>query len=229
MRTKGRAPSGLRTVLLRPVLAAAATTGLLLGAPTASAAQDGEGDDRLAAAPALGWTVGEDDAPVTVVEFSDISCPYCAEFHAGTRAALIEEYVGSGEVRWITLSYVSGLYRNSEALLAAAECAGRQGRYEEFLEAAYDGRDAWLRAGEGEVAEVIEGLGVQLDLDPAALEACRSDPTVRDRLDRIRALAPRVGVRGTPTWIVNGFPVMGALPLGYARQFIESQLERGGG
>jgi protein-disulfide isomerase len=224
-----RAPRGARSDRLGApsvlgLLALALT--LLLGLPARSAAQD---DDPLAGAPGLGWTVGEDDAPVTVVEFSDISCPYCAEFHSGTRAELIEEYVASGRVRWITLSYVSGLYRNSEALLVAAECAGRQGRYEAFLGAAYDEREAWLRAGEGEVAEVIEGLGVQLDLDPAALETCRTDPTVGDRLDRISALAPRVGVRGTPTWIVNGFPVMGALPLGYARQFIESQLEGGGG
>jgi protein-disulfide isomerase len=51
---------------------------------------------------------------------------------------------------------------------------------------------------------------------------------VNERLSAIRELARTAGVRGTPTWMVNGFPVMGNLPLGYARQFIESQLEPGG-
>lgn len=228
MTAPGGAPRVLRRSPWNPALLTAATVVLLGALPDGVGAQDEE-EDVLARAPALGWTVGEEDAPVTVVEFSDISCPYCAEFHGGTRAALIDEYVGSGQVRWITLSYVSGLYRNSEPLLVAAECAGRQGRYEEFVGAAYDEREAWLRAGDGEVATVVNRLARAVGVEPTGFADCRADATVRERLDRIRALAPRVGVRGTPTWIVNGFPVMGALPLGYARQFIESQLERGGG
>lgn len=224
-----RAPRGARPERLRApsvVRLLALALGLLLGLPGRSAAQD---DDPLAGAPGLGWTVGEDDAPVTVVEFSDISCPYCAEFHSGTRAELIQEYVGSGQVRWITLSYVSGLYRNSEALLVAAECAGRQGRYEEFVGAAYRDREAWLGARGPEVAAAVEALVAETGLDAAAFAECGVDPSVSARLERVKVMAREAGVRGTPTWMVNGFPVMGALPLGYARQFIESQLEGIGG
>jgi len=194
--------------------------------PSPGFAQDEE-EDRLARAGSLGWVVGEAAAPVTVVEFSDVSCPYCADFHAGTRAALIEEYVTSGGVRWISLSYVSGLYRNSEALLVAAECAGRQARYEDFLDAAYKERDTWLRAPEGELPPVVAGFVADLELDGVAFEECQGDPSVTERLDAVAKLAREAGVRGTPTWMVNGFPVMGALPLDYARQFIESQLDPG--
>lgn len=199
---------------------------LLVVLPSPVFAQDDE-DDPLAGAESLGWVVGEAAAPVTVVEFSDVSCPYCADFHAGTRAELIDEYVPSGKVRWITLSYVSGLYGNSEALLVAAECAGRQGRYEAFLDAAYAEREAWLRAPDRELPSVVQGFVAELELDRTAFAECQVDPQVMERLGTVSELAREVGVRGTPTWMVNGFPVMGALPLGYARQFIESQLEPG--
>lgn len=194
--------------------------------PSPGFAQEDQ-EDRLVGAESLGWVVGEAAAPVTVVEFSDVSCPYCADFHSGTRAALIEEYVPQGHVRWISLSYVSGLYRNSETVLVAAECAGRQDRYEDFLAAAYAERDTWLRAPERELPPVVAGFAADLGLDRDAFDACQGDPTVMKRLDAVAELAREAGVRGTPTWMVNGFPVMGALPIGYARQFIESQLEPG--
>ena len=186
-------------------------------------AQDTD-DDHRAVAESLGWPEGAHDAPVTVVEFTDISCPYCASFHQGTRRELIEEFVSSGRVRWIRLSYVSGLYPNSERMSVAAECAGRQGRYGDFLEAAYGSRDSWTLGGNVAVADAIDRLAVQVDVDRESFEACLVDPTVIERIQSVGRLARDVGVRGTPTWVVDGFPVMGDLPLAYARSFILSRL-----
>ena len=62
----------------------------------------------------------------------------------------------SSVVRWITLSYVSGLYPNSDALSVAAECAGRQGRYDDFLTAAYDDRESWLRSSDADAISAAE-------------------------------------------------------------------------
>lgn len=180
--------------------------------------------ERLAEAEGLGWAVGAADAAVTVIEFTDVSCPYCASFHSGTRASLHEEFVASGKVRWITLSYVSGLYPNSAAVSVAAECAGAQGRFEDFMAAAYTERDSWLRAGHAQVATAVGRFARQTDLDIDSFEACRLDTSASARIERIVSLAREVGVRGTPMWFVDGFPVMGDLPLGYARQFITSQL-----
>lgn len=180
--------------------------------------------DRLAGAESLGWSVGTPEAPVTVVEFTDVSCPYCASFHAGTRAELTNEFVSPGRVRWITLTYISGLYPNSEELSVAAECAGKEGLYETFLKAAYEDRDAWVGANDDGVAAAIERLAGSTGLDPTAFATCRRDPATRERIERVGALAREVGVRGTPTWFVDGFLVMGDLPLGYARQFITTRL-----
>ena len=173
----------------------------------------------------LGWSVGHAEAPLTVVEFTDISCPYCTSFYNGTRASLHAEFVEGGKVRWVTLSYVSGLYPNSEALFLGLECAGHQDRYDDFLRIAYLDRETWIRANRDGVEAALENLVGQVGLDRAAFSSCRADPSVRERLKNIVALSREVGVRGTPTWFVDGFLVMGDLPHGFARHFITSRLE----
>ena len=216
----GRSESGIAQPLALIVLLS--LTGMAVSPePVTAQAANAE---RLVEAERLGWPVGEAEAPVTVVEFTDVSCPYCASFHAGTRAELAAEFVASGQVRWITLTYVSGLYPNSEALSVAAECAGREGLYETFLHAAYEDRDAWVGGRRSAVASAIERLVERTGLDPVTFAACRRDPCARRRIERVGELAREVGVRGTPTWFVDGFLVMGDLPLGYARRFITTRL-----
>lgn len=212
------------------------------GAPTAAAGDPTAATARLLAevAPALGWTRGPADASVTIVEFSDLSCPYCAEFHADVRARLITEFVepaGATDashaddapnpaVRWITLSYVAGLYPNSLLASEAVECAAQQGAHETYLDRVYRGRDDWLRASRNDALDTLRAHAQALDLDLASWHACLDAPAVRERIRQINALAREVGIRGTPTWVVDGFPVMGALPLDYARSFIEQRLKR---
>ena len=180
--------------------------------------------EKLEISEDLGWSVGDAEAPLTVVEFTDISCPYCSSFYSGTRASLQAEFVEGGKVRWITLSYVSGLYPNSEALFLGLECAGRQDRYDDFLWVAYLDRESWIRADRDEVETVAENLADQVGLDRVAFSSCRTDPSIRERLRDIVTLSREVGVRGTPTWFVDGFLVMGDLPHGFARHFITSRL-----
>jgi protein-disulfide isomerase len=182
-------------------------------------------EEGLAEATELGWAVGSDSAAITVVEFTDFSCPYCAGFHEGTRAELRREFVESGQVRWITLSYVSGLYPRSDVASRAAECAGRVGEYERFMGAAFRHRDRWVRATDEGVREVVRELADGIGLDRSDFEACMADPQVGERIAAAARLARELGVRGTPTWFVDGFPVMGNLPLGYARRFILNRLQ----
>lgn len=197
----------------------------LVAAP--AQAQTATDEDALDGAAALGWVNGSESSQITIVEFTDVSCPYCASFHGGTRAELIREYVDSGKVQWITLTYISGLYKNSEAVSIAAECAGRQGHYDAFTAAVYESRDDWVDADASTVSQTVERLARSTQLDAAAFEACTVDPTVAQRLEDVASLATAKGVRGTPTWFVDGFLVMGDLPFGYARSFVERRLPSG--
>ena len=74
------------------------------------------------------------------------------------------------------------------------------------------------------VAAAVTRLAERSELDATTFESCRREGAPNARIERIRELAREVGVRGTPTWFVDGFLVMGDLPLGYARQFIATRL-----
>ena len=163
------------------MLTAFVSAALWAGTTQPLAAQSEE-ENPLAGAEGLGWVKGDPDAPITVVEFTDVSCPYCARFHEGTRQALIDEFVPTGQVRWITLTYVSGLFPNSEIPSLAVECAGRQGRYEDFAGRVYAERDRWVRARSAAIRPIMDELATGLDLDAAAFAACMADPTVEQRV-----------------------------------------------
>ncbi len=215
--------TGRSSVRLRALLSSA----ILLAASAQPGAGQSPAEAALVDAEAVGWGVGSEHAPVVVVEFSDLSCPYCATFHDGTRKALREEFVDGGRVRWVTLSYVSGQYRFSEAAALAAECAGLQGEYEAFSASMLAKRDDWVGGPSGAVEAVVRSVADALELDRTAWATCLESADVAQRLDTIRDMARQAGVRGTPTWFVDGFAVMGALPLGYARSFIVDRLEAG--
>src|SRR5690606_24185800 len=77
----------------------------------------------------VGWVTGLDDAPVTVIEFSDFGCPFCAQFALDTYPTLHTEFVLAGQVRWIYVPFVIGRFPNGEGAALAGECAGEQGRF----------------------------------------------------------------------------------------------------
>lgn len=206
---------------------AVAVSGVLTFGVPHDAASQSPAEEALVGAEAVGWSVGSSDAPVLVIEFSDLSCPYCATFHEGTRKALREEFVENGQVRWITLSYDSGQYRFSGMAARGAECAGRQDGYEAYSGSMLRRRDEWIGGPARTVESTIAAVADALDLDGDAFAACLGSTVIDERLETVRDMAARAGVRGTPTWFVDGFAVMGALPLGYARSFIVDRLEGG--
>jgi protein-disulfide isomerase len=188
----------------------------------------GASQDSLAVGD-LGVLHGNPAAPVQVVEFSDFSCPYCATFHQAARDSLFATFVAEGRVRWISLPYVSGLYPHSRPAAAAAWCAGLEGRFEALSDLLYRHRGRWVGGARGEALEAILALGREAGLDPEALRRCVDAPDTRDRIRRVRRLAREVGVRGTPTYFIDGFPAMGALPFAYVRRLVDRRLEGTGG
>lgn len=171
----------------------------------------------------LGVRHGDPDAPVQVVEFSDFSCPYCATFHLSTRDSLFATYVGRGEVRWISLPYVSGLYANSTLATSAAVCAARWGRYDGLARALYRDRGEWVSAPASAARTFILELGEGVGLAPGELARCMESDATLDRIRRTGRMAQELGVRGTPTYFIDGFPAMGALPFPYVRRLIDGR------
>lgn len=175
----------------------------------------------------LGHTRGDPDAPIVVVEFSDFGCPYCARFARGTMPGIEEEFIARGLVRWRYVPVVFG-FPGGELMGAAAECAARQRGTAGFWEVhdLFYARQVALR-GEGVRPRLLQWLG-ELGLDPAALDACIDDPATRGLLERNNQASARWFVRGTPTFVVNGVPMSGAMPIEFFRQVFGTVLDPSG-
>ncbi len=172
----------------------------------------------------LGFLAGSPDAPVQVVEFSDFSCPYCREFHSGTYQTLHADYVATEKVRWIYIPFASGQYPHSFAAAAVAECAGRQGHFETVRDRLYETQDAWKQEDEPTAGAHFMSLVEDIPLDGGALITCAASPEVAARLEQARELAARVGVTGTPAYVIDGFPAVGALPAEFIGQVLDARL-----
>ncbi|MEJ2503456.1 MAG: thioredoxin domain-containing protein [Gemmatimonadota bacterium] len=183
--------------------------------------------DTLAADLDLGYTLGDPSAPIAVVEFSDFGCPYCARFARTTLPGIRQDYIDAGLVRWRYVPVVFG-FPGGELMGTAAECAADQGggalfwRVHDLL---YE-RQTALRSPDAR-PRLVEWLG-ELGVDTARLEACMDAPGTRERLAEHNQVAQKWYVRGTPTFLVNGVPMSGAMPPEFFQRVFATVLDPSG-
>jgi protein-disulfide isomerase len=151
--------------------------------------------------PERNGVLGDPDAPLTVTEFVDLQCPFCAQVSASTLPAIVNDYVRSGKVK---LEARTMHFLGPDSTVAAQVAAGaeRQGRLWPFLEAFYAGQG---QENSGYVTDDFlrrAAAAAGVDADEAFAQA-NSDFANR-RLDRAETDARRLGVESTPTLVVSG-------------------------
>ncbi|EFN92476.1 DsbA-like protein [Mobiluncus mulieris FB024-16] len=167
-------------------------------------------------------TLGKDSAPVTLTVMSDFSCPMCTRWEQQTLPAL-EELAAAGDVKlqWVNLVIFAEQYR-SDIAAHGAIAAGKQGKLWEFVHAAYGA------AGEGNhaeytkesVTEMAKAAGVP-DIEKFKTDLT-SDETEKQMQDESRS-ARRLGINGTPFFIVGDSVISGAYPTEYFANTIKYQ------
>lgn len=167
----------------------------------------------------IGFDFGAEDAPVKVVEFSDYGCGYCRRFHTEIFPTLMEEFVDAGVVRWKYVTYVSGMFPNGLPAAYAAECAGEQGLFPEVSRALYERQPDWK--GMRDPYAVFESLVAETGGDPARFRACFQEERPKGRVRSGILSGSRLGVRGTPWFLVQGRRVLGAQPASFWRDIIK--------
>jgi len=169
--------------------------------------------------------VGDVDAPVVMIEWGDFLCGYCARFALETEPELIERYVDTGVLRieWRDLPLQGdGAWISALGGRAAAEQDAFWAFHGHlYADALADRSVRFTRDG---LLEVADGLG----LDVAAFEATLDDPDVAEHVAAEARQAQQLGISGTPAFLINDQPVMGAQPLQVFAGIIESAAaERG--
>lgn len=161
-----------------------------------------ETDDPLA--------LGDEDAPVVLIAYSDFTCPFCATWAQETQPELVERYVDSGELRieWREFPYLG---EPADTLSIGALAAGEQDSFWEYQEVVFDSQDDLTSASqpEEELMGIVDDLGLDSDRFAEDLE----DEELAEKVDADFSQGMQIGVSGTPAFIINGDPVMGAQPL----------------
>jgi protein-disulfide isomerase len=204
----------------------AAAAGLALGASLGSHVTDRAGgapyEVQEVDVSQLGYDFGEPHAPVRVVEFSDFGCGYCRLFHVETFPALNEEFIQQGKVSWKYIPFVTGMFANGNHAAVTGECAGEQGRFIEMSERLYRDQKEWM--GSRATDPTFRRYAQEAGLDLTRFEQCVQQGWRSERVLTSSQAAFRLGVRGTPTFFVDDYPVSGAIPLDVFRDFLNAML-----
>lgn len=164
---------------------------------------------------------GDVDAPVVIMEFADYRCPFCASWGRDVQPAL-QDLIDDGTVR---LEFRDRILfgEESEATALAARAAGEQGMYWEYHDAIYA---AAPDSGHPDMPrEKLLGFAEEIDIpDLEKFEADLDSPELREAMQADQEQGESLGVRSTPTFLVNTVALVGAQPEQVFRQAIEQEL-----
>jgi protein-disulfide isomerase len=162
--------------------------------------------------------LGDKDAPVTIIEFSDYECPFCSRFWSDTLPQLKREYIDTGKVKLVYRDFPLSIHPNAQIAAEAAECAGEQGKYWEMHDQIFENQG---QLGEGALKQWALGLG----LDSGKFNSCLDSGKFTSEVQKDLADGSAVGASGTPTFFINGRKIVGAQPFSAFKAIIDSELD----
>jgi protein-disulfide isomerase len=167
--------------------------------------------------------LGDPNAPVVIVEFSDFQCPFCRRHFLQTMPLLREQFIDTGKVQYIFKDFpLDGIHPQARKAAEAANCAARQGQYWPMHDKLFAEQERW--SGNSDAVTVFKQFAETLGLDTAAFGACLDGGETAAEIEEDVQEGLRAGVEGTPAFFINGRFVSGAQPFDVFRQILEQLL-----
>ncbi len=154
--------------------------------------------------------LGDPDAPITLIEFSDYQCPYCQRFYSTVLPEIKANYIDTGKVKFVYRDFPISSHVNALPAAIAAECAGEQDNYWSMHDKLFTNYASWVALPE--VGSVFKQYAAEIDLDADSFASCFDNKDVEDEINGDLKDAIGYSVTATPTLFVNGQKVVGAQP-----------------
>lgn len=166
----------------------------------------------------LDQVMGEDEAPVTLIEFASFTCGHCARFHTETLPELKEEYIDTGAARLVFRDFpLDGLALRASML---AHCAAPE-QYYTLVDVLFATQQQWVSSPNP--MQALANIGRQAGIGEADFDACMENEQLADRiLRRAREAEEQYGVDSTPSFVINGELMIGNQPI----ERFEAAIER---
>jgi protein-disulfide isomerase len=166
--------------------------------------------------------LGDADAPITIIEYSSLTCPHCASFHQDTLPQLKQEWIETGKAKLVFRHYPLDRLALGAALMT--NCFEGD-RFFAVLEMLFAQQQQWARADNP--GQALARIGAQAGMDQSTFEQCVTDQQeAQDILAKQEAGRKQAEIQSTPTFLIEGEKIEGAKPYAEFEEVL-SDLEDG--
>ena len=175
--------------------------------------------------------IGDPNAPITIVEFSDFECPFCARFNAQTLPTIINQYIDQGKVKLVFRDFpIQSIHPNSVSASLAAQCAHDQGKFREMHDVLFEKQKEWSRTGTVEALSVLSQYSADMGMDREVFDSCLNSDKYIDEIQNDLNDGRSYGVSGTPGFFIGNdhigyVELKGAQPFESFKKIIDAQLD----
>jgi len=167
--------------------------------------------------PKKDYILGDPDAPITILEFSDFECPFCARYFKQTQRQIEKEYIDTGKAKIVFKHFPLGFHAKAQKAAEASECAGEQGKFWEYHDTIFENQQS---IG---ISDLKKYAG-DLKLDQSKFDSCLDDGKFEQKVKDDFQQGSSYGVSGTPSFFVNGVKLVGAQPFAAFKTIIDKEL-----
>ena len=185
-------------------------------------------DDKVSMAfPPGGFSVGKENAPLVLVEYTDYQCPFCQRYHNDSFGQIKANFIDPGKVRYISRDFPLPFHENARRSATAARCAAEQGKFWEL-------RHTMIVNANQLQADKLGGYAQAASMDVPKFQACVDSDKYRAAIDKDIAEGSAVGVSGTPSFVLGrvedgqlkGVRMVGAMPYAQFEAKIQDMLKQ---
>ncbi len=166
--------------------------------------------------------MGDENAPVTIIEFSDFECPFCGQFYTQSLPQIIKEYVDTGKAKIYYRHLPLAFHPQARPAALASECANEQDAFWKYHDLLFENSSAIKTATTDKYVEWATSIG----LNSNQFKTCLESEKYAKNVDGDSAAAAAAGASGTPTFYINGQQLVGAQPFASFKAVIDAELAK---
>lgn len=170
---------------------------------------------------------GDKNAKITIIEFSDFQCPFCKQFVDTTYAQIVKEYVDTGKAKIAFRHFpLTSIHPNAQKAAEASECANDQGKFWEFHDELFKNQPTWSNQTADVAATTFTTYAGTVGIDTGAFASCVQSGKFAQAVNDDAADGQKAYVSGTPSFVINGNLIVGAVPYATFKQTLDQELNK---
>lgn len=170
------------------------------------------------------YSIGNKNAKVKIVEFSDFQCPFCYRYFAGAFPKILNDYVATGKVYYSYYNFPLNIHPQAPKAAEASLCAGEQNKYWEYHDLLFANQNVW--SGNDNDSEVYAKLAQSLSLDGGKFSQCLTSGKYASVVSEDTTAGEKKSISGTPTLFINDQKIVGAQDYYVFKKAIEDELKK---